>query len=242
MVSRCKNPSLVKRKCSNIRRLNDHVDFDFKLLALTPCFSEPGCRHEAHLQFMRILKFSDEIASYWILWAVHNHQPSSEMLKTQWKNTLSWPTRVYTPFLTHCSITKPSYCHVMGCNKLCCQMYRNDALPKWQSPHAACSLQPPYHRTITWTLPLDFKVHSKQSIPVAAAWYRDTCGPLGTQPPRKSPHLQRHNPCLLKPWWLGSNLFGRTSGLNPSRAIQHHHLATNNCCFNMECLLTHCSS
>ena len=54
-------------------------------------------------------------------------------------------------------------------------------------------LQPPYHRTITSTLPLGFKVHSKQSIPVAAAWYRDTCGPLGTQPPLKSPHLQRHS-------------------------------------------------
>lgn len=141
-------------------RLNDHVDFAFKLLALTPCFSEPGCRHEAHLQFTWILKFSDGVASYWILWAVHNHQPSSwcRSIKVRcWKRnerTHSHGLHESThPFLTHCSIIKPSYCHVMGCNKLCCQMYPNDALPKWQSPHAACIYI--YFSGFTTTIPQD---------------------------------------------------------------------------------------
>ena len=51
--------------------------------------------------------------------------------------TLMVYTSLHT-LLTHCSIIKPSYCHVMGCKKSCCEMYPNDALPKWQSPHAAC--------------------------------------------------------------------------------------------------------
>ncbi len=130
-----------------------------KLLGLTPCFSKPGCRNLAHLQFMKILKFSDEI------WPVHNHQPSSwcRSIKVRcWKaattikeHALSRSHGLHT-LLIHCSIIKPSYSHLMGCKESCCQMLpcsnENHRMPLASIFQGLTGLQPPYHKTITWTL------------------------------------------------------------------------------------------
>ena len=80
------------------------------------------------------------------------------------ERTLMVYTSLHT-LLTHCSIIKPSYCHVMGCKKSCCEMYPNDALPKWQSPHAACI----YFPRLDWfttTIPQDHHLDPSVTLKV----------------------------------------------------------------------------